>query len=94
MSTTNAISTTNDNLSVGQRYSGRIINFAPYGILAEIKPGVVGIIQNAVQESGLNINDFIDVRICSLGTSNEVFLERVGKSSAEASAASASACSS
>jgi len=88
------MSTPNANLSVGQHYSGRIINFAPYGILVEIQPGVVGIVQNAVQESGMEVNDFIDVRVCSLGTSNEVFLERIVKSSTEAPAASASASSS
>ena len=88
------MSTPNANLSVGQHYSGRIINFAPYGILVEIQPGVVGIVQNAVQESGMEVNDFIDVRVCSLGTSNEVFLERIVKSSTEAPATSASASSS
>ena len=31
------MSTPNAKLSVGQHYSGRIINFAPYGILVEIQ---------------------------------------------------------
>lgn len=88
------MSNSNGTFSVGQHFSGRIINFAPYGILVEIQPGAVGIVQNAVQEPGMNINDFIDVRVCSLGASNEIFLERVVKSAPETSTASASSSSS
>lgn len=88
------MSNSNGTFSVGQHFSGRIINFAPYGILAEIQPGAVGIVQNAVQEPGMNINDFIDVRVCSFGASNEIFLERVVKSAPETSTASASSSSS
>lgn len=85
------MSTTNGTFSVGQHFSGRIINFAPYGILVEIQPGVVGIVQNAGQGSGMNVNDFIDVRICSFGASNEIFLERVVEPASETHAVSASA---
>ena len=88
------MSTPNAKFSVGQHYSGRIINFAPYGILVEIQPGTVGIIQNAVQEAGMDVNDFIDVRVCSLGSSNEVFLERIAKPSGESPVASTSTTSS
>lgn len=73
------MSTTYANLSVGQYYSGRIINFAPYGILVEIQPGVIGIVKNATQETGMNINDLVDVRVCNIGASNEVYLETITK---------------
>lgn len=74
------MNTTNSNFSVGQHHSGRIINFAPKGILVELQPGVIGIVENAVKESDIDINDSIDVRITALGASNEIYLERIPKS--------------
>lgn len=81
-------------VSVGQHFSGRIINFAPYGILVELQPGMVGIVQNATKEPGIDINDFIDVRVCSLGAANEIHLERIVKSTESKSAVHESANSS
>lgn len=78
------MSNANANLSIGQQYSGQIINFAPNGIWVEIQPGVIGIVENAIKEDDINVTDHIDVRITGFGASNEIYLERVSKPAADA----------
>lgn len=94
MSNSGAIIFMGQQLSAGQQFSGRIINFAPYGILVEIQSGAVGIIQNATQEANMEVGDFVDVCISGLGSSNEIYLERAAKPSVSASATSAPASTS
>lgn len=79
------------NFSVGQHFSGRIISFAPYGILVEIQSGTIGIIQNATQEANMEVSGLIDVRISGFGASDEIYLERAAKPSVSASDANTSA---
>lgn len=87
------MSNSNGTVSVGQHFSGRIINFAPYGILVEIQSGTIGIIQNATQEANMEVSDLIDVRISGFGPSNEIYLERAAEPSVSASTANTSASS-
>ncbi|MCD7822953.1 MAG: hypothetical protein LUG86_02875 [Oscillospiraceae bacterium] len=67
-------------LSVGQQLTGRIQDFAPYGIFVEVSPGVVGIIWDAEQEPGMKAGDAIRVQVTGIGSSGEVYLVKVSES--------------
>lgn len=64
-------------LSVGQQFSGTIARFSPYGILVEILPGTVGIIEGACQEPSMAVNDPIDVQISRIASPNKIYLQRM-----------------